>query len=160
MCISRAEYTSDGRDAQRGLGTPFQCRIRISRSPRPLAEIAPRQPTPTQPPAPGTLTLGHLAANTIMNVTTQDEELAAFANAAAHLEPDGVPRHRGASAAAAPGPQPGRLGVHPRSRSHRIETLDDTADQIAWSHHWIAANGRLVRHSAPRHYIWPPSPTS
>jgi hypothetical protein len=27
--------------------------------------------------------------------------------------------------------------------------------QIAWSHHWIAARGRLVRHSAPYRYVWP-----
>ncbi len=38
---------------------------------------------------PGTLRLVYLVANTIMNVTTQDEQLAVFANAAAHLEPGG-----------------------------------------------------------------------
>jgi hypothetical protein len=27
--------------------------------------------------------------------------------------------------------------------------------QIAWSHHWIAAHGQLVRHSAPYRYVWP-----
>ena len=31
----------------------------------------------------------YLVANTIMNVTTQDDQLAAFANAADHLEPGG-----------------------------------------------------------------------
>jgi hypothetical protein len=36
-----------------------------------------------------------------------------------------------------------------------IETFDDTVAQIAWSHHWIAVNGRLVRHSAPYRYVWP-----
>src|SRR2546425_9758802 len=34
-----------------------------------------------------------------------------------------------------------------------IETFDDMAGQIAWSHHWIAAGGRLVRHSAPYRYV-------
>jgi hypothetical protein len=36
-----------------------------------------------------------------------------------------------------------------------IETFDDVAAQIAWSHHWIDAGGRLVRHSAPYRYVWP-----
>jgi hypothetical protein len=35
---------------------------------------------------PGTFRLVYLVANTIMNVTTQDDQLAVFANAAAHLE--------------------------------------------------------------------------
>ena len=36
---------------------------------------------------PGTFTLVYLVANTIMNVTTQDDQLAVFANAAAQLDP-------------------------------------------------------------------------
>jgi hypothetical protein len=36
-----------------------------------------------------------------------------------------------------------------------IETFDDLAGQIAWSHHWIDVDGRLVRHSAPYRYVWP-----
>jgi len=36
-----------------------------------------------------------------------------------------------------------------------IETFDDTAAQIAWSHHWIEVDGQLVRHSAPYRYVWP-----
>jgi hypothetical protein len=36
-----------------------------------------------------------------------------------------------------------------------IETFDDLVDQIAWSHHWMHVQGRLVRHSAPYRYIWP-----
>jgi hypothetical protein len=36
-----------------------------------------------------------------------------------------------------------------------IETFDDTATQIAWSHHWVEVGGRLVRHSAPYRYVWP-----
>jgi hypothetical protein len=36
-----------------------------------------------------------------------------------------------------------------------IETYDDPVGQIAWSHHWIEADGRVVRHSAPYRYVWP-----
>lgn len=105
---------------------------------------------------PGTFRLVYLVANTIMNVTTQDEQLAVFANAAAHLEAGGcfaveviVPQLRRVP----PGEtarvftlDPGHVG---------IETFDDLVGQVAWSHHWIAAQGRLVRHSAPYRYVWP-----
>lgn len=105
---------------------------------------------------PGSFSLVYLVANTIMNVTTQDEQLAVFANAAAHLAPGGcfvveviVPQLRRVP----PGDtarvftlDPGHVG---------IETFDDPVGQIAWSHHWIAARGRLVRHSAPYRYVWP-----
>jgi SAM-dependent methyltransferase len=37
----------------------------------------------------GRFSLAYLVANTIMNLTTQDEQVACFANAAAHLEPGG-----------------------------------------------------------------------
>jgi SAM-dependent methyltransferase len=105
---------------------------------------------------PGTFTLVYLVANTIMNVTTQDDQLAVFANAAAHLEPGGsfvvevvVPQLRRVP--------PGQIGrVFTLDPDHvGIETFDDTAGQIAWSHHWIQAHGRVVRHSAPYRYVWP-----
>ena len=38
---------------------------------------------------PGAFQLVYLVANTIMNVTTQEEQIAVFANAAAHLGRDG-----------------------------------------------------------------------
>ena len=106
--------------------------------------------------APGTFTLVYLVANTIMNVTTQDDQLAVFANAGAHLESGGcfvvevlVPQLRRVP--------PGEVGwVFTLAPDHvGIETFDDTAGQIAWSHHWIEAGGRLVRHSAPYRYVWP-----
>ena len=37
----------------------------------------------------GTFTLAYLVRNTIMNLTTQDEQVACFRNVAAHLEPGG-----------------------------------------------------------------------
>ncbi len=105
---------------------------------------------------PGTFTLVYLVANTIMNVTTQDDQLAVFANAAAHLEPGGcfvvevlVPQLRRV-------PPGERAWVFTLDPDHvGIETFDDTAGQIAWSHHWMEVDGRLVRHSAPYRYVWP-----
>jgi len=105
---------------------------------------------------PGTFTLVYLVANTNMNVTTQDDQVAVFANAADHLEAGGcfvvsviVPQLRRVP--------PGERGrVFTLDADHvGIETFDDLAKQIAWSHHWIEVEGRLVRHSAPYRYVWP-----
>ena len=105
---------------------------------------------------PGRFTLVYLMANAIMNVTTQDEQLAVFANAAAHLQPGGcfvvevlVPQLRRVP----PGQNAWVFTLDPDHVG--IETFDDTAAQIAWSHHWIEADGRLVRHSALYRYVRP-----
>ena len=102
---------------------------------------------------PGTFALVYLVANTIMNVTTQDEQLAVFANASAHLVPGGcfvveviVPRVPSGQDARVFTLEPDHIG---------IETFDDLAGQIAWSHHWMQVGGRLVHHSAPYRYVWP-----
>jgi SAM-dependent methyltransferase len=101
-------------------------------------------------------TLVYLVANALMNVTTQDDQLAVFANAAAHLRPGGffvveliVPQLRRVPR--------GETGwVFTLDPDHvGIETFDDPVGQVAWSHHWIHTGGRLVRHSAPYRYVWP-----
>lgn len=104
----------------------------------------------------GPFRLVYLVASTIMNVTAQDDQLAVFANAAAHLEPGGyfavevlVPQLRRVP----PGQDAWVFTLEPDHVG--IETFDDVAGQIAWSHHWIEADGRLVRHSAPYRYVWP-----
>ena len=98
----------------------------------------------------------YLVFNTIMNVTTQAEQVAVFRNAAAHLEPDGcfvvevvVPQLR-----RLPVGEAGR--VFTLETDHvGIETFDDIVGQVSWSHHWTSVDGRLVRHSAPYRYVWP-----
>jgi SAM-dependent methyltransferase len=104
----------------------------------------------------GAFSLVYLVANTIMNVTTQDEQLAVFANAAAHLEPGGcfvlevaVPQVRRIP----PGEVARIFTLEPDHLG--IETFDDIVGQVAWSHHWMSVGGRLVRHSAPYRYVWP-----
>lgn len=100
--------------------------------------------------------LVYLVANTIMNVTTQGDQVAVFANAAAHLEPGGcfvveviVPQLRRVP--------PGEVArVFTLEVDHiGIETFDDVVGQVAWSHHWMEVDGRLIRHSAPYRYVWP-----
>lgn len=100
--------------------------------------------------------LVYVVANSIMNVTTQEEQVAVFSNAAADLVSGGhfvielmVPQLR-------------RVPLSENARVFRlddhhvgIETFDDVVGQVAWSHHWVEIEGRLVRHSAPYRYVWP-----
>lgn len=110
----------------------------------------------TETRLPETFTLVYVVANSIMNVTTQSEQIEVFANAAAHLASGGrfvveliVPQLRRVP--------PSEAGwVFRMEPDHvGIETFDDLVAQVAWSHHWSAANGLLVHHSAPYRYIWP-----
>lgn len=104
----------------------------------------------------GSFRVVFLVFNTIMNVTTQDAQVAVFENAAAHLEPGGtfvvevlVPQLR-----LLPAGERGR--VFAMSEDHvGIETFDDVAGQISWSHHWMQIDGEFARHSAPYRYVWP-----
>jgi SAM-dependent methyltransferase len=100
--------------------------------------------------------LVYLVANTIMNVTTQEEQLAVFANAAAHLRSGGrfvidviVPQLR-----RAPLSELGRIFAMEADHVG-IETFDDPVQQVAWSRHWMDVDGRVVRHEAPYRYVWP-----
>jgi hypothetical protein len=36
-----------------------------------------------------------------------------------------------------------------------VETFDDLVGQVAWSHHCLEVDGRLVQHAAPYRYVWP-----
>jgi SAM-dependent methyltransferase len=106
--------------------------------------------------AEGSFTLVYLVANTIMNVTTQDEQLAVVTNAAAHLRSGGRFVVSVIVPALCDVPPGGKGRVIAFGPDHvGIETFDDTAAQIAWSHHWMAVGGRLVRHSNPYRYVWP-----
>ena len=106
--------------------------------------------------ADGTFQLVYLIYNTIMNVTTQDEQVEVFENAAAHLDPGGtfvvevlVPQLQRV-------PRGQRGHIFAMEKTHvAIETFDSVIDQIAWSHHWIQAGDRLLYESAPYRYVWP-----
>ncbi len=105
---------------------------------------------------PGQFRVVCLVANTIMNVTTQEEQVAVFRNAAAHLDAGGcfvvaviVPQLREV-------PRGARGRVFTLDPDHiGVETFDDLVGQVAWSHHWMDVDGRVVRHSAPYRYVWP-----
>jgi SAM-dependent methyltransferase len=103
----------------------------------------------------GTFTLVYLVANTITNLTTQDEQVAAFCNAAAHLEPGGcfvienyVPQLQRLP--------PGQTThVFIATPEHVGFEEYDVAAQIAFSHHYWVIDGELKTFSSPHRYLWP-----
>lgn len=103
--------------------------------------------------APGSYRLVYLVFNTISNLTTQDDQVACFANAAAHLESDGffviellVP----ALQRLVPGETVRAFHVTP---SYLGFDEYDLANQRLVSHHYWIDEGRSV--SMPFRYAWP-----
>jgi SAM-dependent methyltransferase len=103
----------------------------------------------------GTFTLAYLVRNTIMNLTTQDEQVACFRNVAAHLKPGGsfvievmVPELQRLP----PGETIHAFTVTP---THLGFEEYDVATQIAVSHHYWVVDGKLETLSAPFRYVWP-----
>jgi SAM-dependent methyltransferase len=104
----------------------------------------------------GRFRLVYLVFNTIGNLTTQDQQVACFANAAAHLEPGG------AFVIEVVVPDLRRLppGEDARVFSHApgyvgYDRYTDLVAQQATSHHFVAdaSGGREVR--TPFRYVWP-----
>ena len=106
----------------------------------------------------GAFTLAYLVYNTIMNLTTQDEQVACFRNVADHLLPGGrfaievlVPPLRRlppGETVRAFALSPTHLGID--------EFTDLTAAQLTHSHHyWLTGDGRVEVFSAPYRYVWP-----
>ena len=103
----------------------------------------------------GRFTVAYLVANTIMNLTTQDEQVTCFQNVAAHLEPGGcflievlVPGLRRLP----PGERFQPFDVSPR---HLGFDEYDVARQGLISHHyWLEERGIEVL-SPPFRYVWP-----
>jgi SAM-dependent methyltransferase len=103
----------------------------------------------------GTFRLAYLVFNTIMNLTTQEQQVECFQNVAAHLEPSGcfvievgIP----ALQRLPPGETVRVLTVGP-TRLGFDEY--DIAAQILHSHHYWVEDGRLEMSSAPFRYVWP-----
>lgn len=103
--------------------------------------------------APGEFNLVYLVFNTIMNVTTQDEQVAVFENAARHLAPGGrfLVEVLPASTSGSTSPQVFAMDEHHIG----IDTLDDPVGQISSSHHWWTVNGRLVHTVGTFRYVYP-----
>ena len=103
----------------------------------------------------GTFSLAYLAANTIMNLTEQDEQVACFRNVAAHLEPGG----RFIIEVLVPGLQRLPPGTRFQPFDVRAEHLGfdeiDVATQRLVSHHYWIEDGELQVIAPPFRYVWP-----
>jgi SAM-dependent methyltransferase len=104
---------------------------------------------------PGVFGLVYLAFNTIMNLTTQDEQVACFRNVAAHLEIGGcfvvevmVPDLQRLP--------PGEV-VRPFTVTETRLGFDeyDIASQRLVSHHYEVTDGVLSTVAMPFRYVWP-----
>jgi SAM-dependent methyltransferase len=103
----------------------------------------------------GTFTVAYLVFNTISNLTTQEQQVACFANVAAHLEPGGT----FVIEVGVPDLQrlpPGET-VRPFHVSDDRLGFDeyDLANQGLISHHLRIVDGRAIRNSIPFRYAWP-----
>jgi SAM-dependent methyltransferase len=105
--------------------------------------------------APGTYGLAYLVRNTIMNLTTQDSQVACFRNVAGHLAEGGcfvmeviVPELRRLP----PGEKFRPFTVTPR---HLGFDEYDVAAQGVVSHHYWVTDGEFETFSAPFRYVWP-----
>ena len=103
----------------------------------------------------GTFSVAYLVFNTIMNLTTQESQVACFQNVAAHLEPGGcfvievgIPALR---------QLPAGETIHAFHVGETSWGLDeyDVARQGLTSHHFEIVDGRLERTSIPFRYAWP-----
>jgi SAM-dependent methyltransferase len=103
----------------------------------------------------GTFSLVYLVFNTIMNLTTQAEQVACFRNAAAHLEPGG----RFVVEVMVPDLQrlpPGQTAVVFRSDESGWGIDEyDVANQGLTSHHLDVDGNRVTYASVPFRYVWP-----
>ena len=103
----------------------------------------------------GRFTLAYLVRNTIMNLTTQDAQVACFQNVAAHLEPGGC----FVIEVVVPGLQrlpPGEtVQAFTVTPSHLGFDEYDVASQGLVSHHYWVVDGQLETRSVPFRYVWP-----
>jgi SAM-dependent methyltransferase len=103
----------------------------------------------------GTFSVAYLVFNTIMNLTTQEAQVACFRNVAAHLGPGGC------FVIEVGVPELQRLPPGETIRAFHVSETRwgfdeyDVATQDLTSHHLEIVDGRLERHSVPFRYAWP-----
>ena len=103
----------------------------------------------------GTFSVAYLVANTIMNLTTQDEQVACFCNVAQHLEPGGcfvievlVPGLQ----RLLPGERFQPFAVEPNHLG--FDEIDVVTQSLVSHHYWIEGD-KVEVFSPPFRYVWP-----
>ena len=103
----------------------------------------------------GRFTVAYLVFNTIMNLTTQAEQVSCFRNVAAHLDPGGC----FVVEVGVPNLQRLPPGENVRAFTLTATKLGfdeyDVAAQGLISHHYRMEDGALELHSVPFRYVWP-----
>jgi hypothetical protein len=102
-----------------------------------------------------TFGLVYLVRNTITNLTTQDEQVGAFRNAAAHLRAGAcfvIDNYIPELQRLPPGQT---TQVFTATPTHLGFEEYDVAAQIAISHHYWMIDGELKTFSSPHRYVWP-----
>jgi SAM-dependent methyltransferase len=103
----------------------------------------------------GRFSVAYLVFNTVMNLMTQDGQVACFRNVAAHLEPGGC------FVVEVGVPELQRLPPGETVRAFEVGPTKlgfdeyDVATQGLVSHHYAAVDGRLEVVSMPFRYVWP-----
>ena len=103
----------------------------------------------------GTFSVAYLVFNTIMNLTTQDEQVACFQNVAAHLVPHGC------FVIEVGVPELQRLPPGETFRPFRVTRSRlgfdeyDVVSQGLVSHHYTVVDGQVDVFSVPFRYVWP-----
>ena len=100
-----------------------------------------------------TFSLAYLVFNTILNLTTQDAQVACFENVAAHLEAGGCFVIETGLPALRKLPVGETLRASDASAEHYCIDEYDVANQGLISHHFWPAEGRTL--SMPFRYVWP-----
>lgn len=103
----------------------------------------------------GSFTLAYLVCNTIMNLTTQDAQVACFENVAAHLEPGGCFVIEVGLPDLQRLPFGETLRIFNFSDSHVGIDEYDVANQGLISHHYTKRDGKFERSRGPFRYVWP-----
>ena len=104
----------------------------------------------------GDFDLVYLVFNTIGNLTEQDDQVACFGNAAAHLRPGGAfVIETGVPGARSLAPTESFRVFHHGDAHVGIDEYDP-ATQRMFSHHYLRqADGSYLRRSLPFRYTWP-----
>jgi hypothetical protein len=103
----------------------------------------------------GEFSVAYLVFNTILNLTTQDEQVACFENVAAHLRPGGC----FVIEVGLPDLQRLPFGetIRPFHLSETRLGFDeyDVVNQGLISHHYRSVDGKFEKWSIPFRYVWP-----
>lgn len=100
----------------------------------------------------GGFSLVYLLRNTITNLTTRDEQVACFRNAADQLVPGGLFLIENYVPQLPPGETVRVFAAEPDHLAY--EDYDPTAQIAVSTHHWLI-DGELRTFSSPHRYVWP-----